>query len=175
MRLEIDTTHAASGPYLFASGKKRPDSYRFERVKGAEHLHRYVVEDVNSAKAAEILQDLGLRLQQVDIPVTFRIVIEPKDLEGASTIAALQAEIRTSDERMAELAKQLAAARKKKGAEPKAETTGKITDEQVALLKERDELVELLAPFATEDTDTPVTVLAGIIVANEKATKKPGK
>lgn len=172
MRLEIETTHAASSPFFFASGRRKPDSYRFERVKGAEHLHRFVVEDVNSEKAADTLADLGLRLQQVDIPVTFRIVVEPKDLEGASTIAALQEEVRKGDERLAALAKEWEAARKKKGAEPKAETTGKITDEQVTMLTERDALIELLAPFAKDEADTPVTLLVKIVEAYKKAAKK---
>lgn len=173
MRLEIETTHAASSPFFFASGRRKPDSYRFERVKGAEHLHRYVVEDVNSEKAADTLKDLGLRLQQVDIPVTFRIVVEPKDLDGAPTIAALQAEVRKGDEAVAKLTAALETARKK-NATPKveAETTGKITDEQVTMLTERDALIELLAPFAAAETDTPVTVLVKIVEAYKKAAKK---
>lgn len=176
MKFEIDLLYVTSGPFFFASGKRKPDAYRFERVKGKEHVHRLTVQ---GDKSDDILADLGLRLQQIDIPVLIRVIVEPGDLDGAEAVEKATVELATLNATIVELQAELAIAKEKKSTPTPVPTVKSgPTKEQEAMLLEQDAMREVLAPFAEGD-DTPLDVLKRLVAATTKpeATpkKKPGK
>lgn len=168
MKLQIDLLHVASGPFFFASGKLRPDTYRFERVKGNEHIHRLTVDDVTGEKAETILKDLGLRLQQADHPVLFKIIVEDTDLDGSAAIVAARGEVSRLSQEIQTLQAELKAASKRQPAPAAAPSTGTpITPAQLEFLTERDAMLDLLIPHAKGE-DTPLEVLKRIVEAHGK-------
>lgn len=173
MIVQIDLHHVASGPFFFASGKRKPDAYRFERVKAEAHIHRLVIEDATGEKAVDVLKDLGLRLQQVDIPVHIRIIVEDSDRDGAEELAEAKAAAASFAETIDGLTGELETLRAKKAEAPKAETGGtKITDAQIEMLLEHDEMLALLAPHVAKEEDTPLDVLRRVL---KSLPKKPPK
>lgn len=165
MKIHFTLTNVASGPFFRVSGKLKPDKYLFERVPGANHLHRMTI-DAEDAPA--VFDDLALRTQQLDIPVGISIEMEKGDLGTKATKALIQ----EKEDVIVELNRKLEAGavlirnmEKKVREIPKvAPKAGRITSEQLEQLQERDELLEAIRPFAGDD-ETPLQVLIRITTA----------
>jgi hypothetical protein len=163
MKVLLTLRNIASGPYFLVSGKTKPDKYRFERVPGQAHLHRLTVDP---KEAPLVLNDIGLRTQQLDIPVEISFLIEDSDLDSGELLAAKEETIAAKNLELENLQRQLDHETSRK-TPPKQQGGGRrITDEELEMLKERDDMLEALTPIA-QDEETPLDVVKRLITAHK--------
>jgi hypothetical protein len=155
MKVILTLKNIASGPYYLVSGKTRPDKYRFVRNPKQRNLHELVID---SKSAPKVLDDLALRTQQTDIPVGISFQVEEADLDAGGALTAKDVTIAQCEIEIKNL-RQLVRNADVALNERQTKAHGKrITDKELEMLKERDELLEVLKPFAGPD-EMPVAVL----------------
>lgn len=154
--------NAGGGSHFLASGRLLPDHYRFERVAGKEHL---VALDIPGTKIEEVSRDMLSLYGMPDTIVAMILIPEEGDAAGAAEEVmnklreesqAVKSQILAANAEIESLRKQLAEA-----VAPKATTeaeAGRLTDDQLAMLGERDQMLELLKPLA-EEMETPLDVV----------------
>lgn len=165
--LEID--NIGGGTQFFVSGRKRSDDYIFTNPVGRYDKLEY---SFDGSKLEEISADLLSINQCADAQVKITITPTKEDL----TKAALAIVETVEAERDAAIEAKTAAEQKTKNveaaliearalipAEPDAAEFGRlITEEELQMLGERDQLLAILSSYAN-DAETPLDVLRRII------------